>query len=374
MKLGSYITHTDKLKDEYRKSFDFIEHYGQLHMVSSEKMAEKMMDLLDLMLEAQEKGLPPEEITGKSLEDYCKNYFSDVTWLDMLKSAAKRVKYWAWVVFAVETLLLLSEAFEENFNFFTYRTDITGYLLGIMIAMSGTVLADIIGSILAKKGCYSKKIYNVTLISGTALSIALAVILGLNIQDVELLGYPLISGSLLYLLIYYIVIFISRYKKTGSLKKTQNAYESSFTQLIKEDIKGTDYSNDKSIVKIFAKRYIKKNARLAKKGKRTMTTKEYFDKTNKESRYAYTIGLIIGISVINCGGFVNSILTGEKMFETPLDLLFYVLIYAVVCFISFKFSRKIEKVTLLEQQSILNACREHNMELDEYYNMLMKDE
>lgn len=72
MKFGSYIQLTDKLNEEYRKSFDFIEHYGNIHMVSFEKMAEKMMDLIDLMLEAQEKGQSPEEITGKNLEDFCK--------------------------------------------------------------------------------------------------------------------------------------------------------------------------------------------------------------------------------------------------------------------------------------------------------------
>lgn len=72
MKFGSYIQLTDKLNEEYRKSFDFIEHYGNIHMVSFEKMVEKMMDLIDLMLEAQEKGQSPEEITGKNLEDFCK--------------------------------------------------------------------------------------------------------------------------------------------------------------------------------------------------------------------------------------------------------------------------------------------------------------
>lgn len=374
MKFGSYIQLTDKLNEEYRKSFDFIEHYGNIHMVSFEKMAEKMMDLIDMMLEAQQKGQSPEEITGKNLEDFCKNYFSDVTIWDMLKSAAKKLKYWSWVVFFCETLFMISEFSEKNFNFFTCRSDVSGYMLGIMIALSGTLLADIVGSIAAHFGCYSQKIYITTAIIGTAASIIIALLVGFSFPNAEMPGYILIIGSALYLIIYYVVVFTLRYLETGCLKKTKSSYELSFTQMVKEELKGTDYSQDISIVKAFAKRYRKKNARLTKKGRKTLTTEEYFNKNSKEVRYASSIGMLSGILLMFCIGFIESIITGEKMFETPLDVLVYIMINAVIWFLFIKFFKKIEKVSLLEQQSILKACQEQGMELDEYYNMLMKRE
>lgn len=62
------------------------------------------------------------------------------------------------------------------------------------------------------------------------------------------------------------------------------------------------------------------------------------------------------------------------MFETPLDVLVYIMINVVIWFLFIRFFKKIEKVLLLEQQSILKACQEQGMELDEYYNTLMKRE
>lgn len=190
----------------------------------------------------------------------------------------------------------------------------------------------------------------------------------------DISGYILIIGSALYLIIYYVTVFTLRYLETGCLKKTKSSYESSFTQLIKEELKGTDYSQDRSVVKAFAKRYRKKNARLTKKDRKTLTTEEYFNKNSKEVRYAYSIGVLSGILLMFCIGFIESIITGEKMFETPLDVLVYIMINAVIWFLFIKFFKKIEKVSLLEQQSILKACQEQGMELDEYYNTLMKRE
>lgn len=84
--------------------------------------------------------------------------------------------------------------------------------------------------------------------------------------------------------------------------------------------------------------------------------------------------MLSGILLMFFIGFIESIITGEKMFETPLDVLVYIMINVVIWFLFIRFFKKIEKVSLLEQQSILKACQEQGMELDEYYNTLMKRE
>lgn len=84
--------------------------------------------------------------------------------------------------------------------------------------------------------------------------------------------------------------------------------------------------------------------------------------------------MLSGILLMFFIGFIESIITGEKMFETPLDVLVYIMINVVIWFLFIRFFKKIEKVLLLEQQSILKACQEQGMELDEYYNTLMKRE
>ncbi len=118
MKLGAYISMKDKLSGSYLESFDFIEHYGELHLVTDEIMAEKMMDLMDLMLEAQENEMPVEKVVGNDLEYFCKNYFSDVSVFGIFKEAANRLRTFSWFIFIFEVLWIISEIGEEEFSFF----------------------------------------------------------------------------------------------------------------------------------------------------------------------------------------------------------------------------------------------------------------
>lgn len=178
---------------------------------------------------------------------------------------------------------MILEFFEGNFDFFTCRTDVSGYMLGIMIALSGTLLADIVGGIAAHFGCYFQKIYIATAIIGTAALIIIALLLGFRFPNAEMPGYILIIGSALYLIIYYVTVFTLRYLETGCLKKMKSSYESSFTQLIKDELKGTDYSQDMSVVKAFAKRYKKKNARSQKKAGKHLRQRNTLTKIAKKS-------------------------------------------------------------------------------------------
>lgn len=375
MKIGSYVALKDKLSGEYLEKFNYVEHYGNLRKVGSEAMAEKMMDLMDLMLEAQEKGMPAEHVVGKNIKDFCKNYFSDVTVFDMLKDAAKQVRTWSWVILVLELMFIFAEDWEGGFSFFTYKTDVSGYFFGIMIAWAGIVAADIVGIVLAKLGYYSRKVWVGVAAAGTLTALILLALFSDNEGSMKILGWPLLVFSGLYLLGYYGAIFWSRYKLTGSIRKQENEYETTFTGLVMKEMDAMDCSKELSVVKPYAKRYIRKNRRLVKKGREPLTTAEYLErqeKVNKRSVWqGFALGLIIGLGIILPVSCINS---SEPFFPGPMDVIMFILVMAGMMGLAMALvlgiTRPVNRAASKQQQALLRACRERGVELDVYYEML----
>lgn len=374
MKLGAYIGLKDKLSGEYLEKFNYVEHYGDLRKAGSEAMAEKMMDLMDLMLEAQEAGTPVEHVVGKNIKDFCKNYFSDITVFDMLKDAARQVRTLAWLILVLELLSIFAEDWEKGFSFFTYKTDISGYFFGVMIAWAGIVAADIVGIVLVKLGYYSRKVWIGVVAAGTLAALLLLGFFANSEGSMEILGWPLLTFSGFYLLAYYGVVFWSRYKLTGSLRKQKNEYETTLTGLVMEEVAVIDYSRELSVVKTYAKRYKRKNRRLVKKGKQPFTTAEYFawqDKVNKKAVWqGFALGLILGFGMIP----LSCINSSEPFFEGPMDAVLFILVIAVMIGLAMALvcgiTRPINKVSSKQQAALLRICQEKGIELDIYYEML----
>ncbi len=371
MRINSYIAMKDKLSKEYREAFDFIEHYGEMHFIGEDTMGEKMMDLMDIMLTAQEVGRSVEEITGKNIEDFCKNFFSDVTLWDMLKDRGRIVCAWAWFVFVFESLGILIEIGANRFDLFTYSTSVDGYLVGIAIAWVGIIVADIVGIILAKFGNYSKKIYTCVAVVSTTVCIVAGIVFIANSDGINVPAYIVASTAALYLLIYYAMVFYTRFKKTGSFKKPSDAYHTTFSDMVRQEAASIDYTKDKSIVRAFAKRYKRKNARLMKKGKPRMTTAEFLAREEKQSSYGTKIGFGVGLLISLFGTVGADILNHEQPFDGILDIAIYVLLMAIVLALLYKFFKKLDKVASAERHALLEACQREGIELDEFCDMLL---
>lgn len=370
MKINSYIAMKDKLNDEYRKAFDFVEHYGGLHFVGEDAMSEKMMDLMDMMLSSQNEGKNVNSIVGNNLEDFCKNFFSDVTVADMLKDIARQIRTYAWVMFIFETMGLLLESGSEGFDLFTFQSDMAGYMFGLAIAWSGIIIANIVGMILAKFGNYSRKIYIAVASVATVVSVGLVIYLISSSIEITAPAFPLAAVSGAYLLIYYAVLLYKRYTATGTFKKPYDAYHMSFGSMIRQEEAKADYAKDKSVVKAFAKGYKKNKARLIKKGQPVKTTAEYFANQEKINRLSQTIGLAIGL-LIGISGTFGNIIEGENAFESVPDMLIYVLVIALVVYLIYRFAHSIDRVAAAERRAILAACQKEGVELDEYCDMLL---
>lgn len=369
MTVQKYLTMKDQLQSGYLEKFNFVEYYGQIHRVSEDVMGEKMMDLMDLMLEAQSNGVPVEQVIGTNTADFCKNFFSDITVVDTLKNAARRMRYFAWVLFVLESLFLLSEMGRDGFQFFTYRTTVNGYFIGLASGWCGLALADLTSIVLAKLGNYSRRVWVWVAVCCTVLSGALAIALFCHVGDILLPGHPIVILSAGYLLAYYAVTMWKRYHATGSLRKPRSFYETSFSGFVREEIKKTDYSKDLFVVKTFAKRYKRANAWRYRRGKEPLTTQAYFERVNRQSRYAGGIGYTVGIGLC----IILDLLSGEMVFDSVQELGIFLLFSCGVVLVIRHFMKKVEKIARIEQTAVLAACQERGVEVDAYYEILLAE-
>lgn len=69
------LSMAEKLKGDYRKVFEKADMYSILSSENEEAGDEKMMNLYDLLLEAQSNEKPVEKIVGTDIETFCKDYF-----------------------------------------------------------------------------------------------------------------------------------------------------------------------------------------------------------------------------------------------------------------------------------------------------------
>lgn len=70
------ISMADKLKGDYRKVFEKADMYATVAGGEVETQDEKMMNLFDLLMQAQYEEKPIDKIVGSDIEEFCMNYFS----------------------------------------------------------------------------------------------------------------------------------------------------------------------------------------------------------------------------------------------------------------------------------------------------------
>ena len=69
------ISMAEKLRGDYRKAFEKADMYCVISSENEEAADDKMMNLYDCLLEAQNNEKPIEKIIGKDIEKFCKEYF-----------------------------------------------------------------------------------------------------------------------------------------------------------------------------------------------------------------------------------------------------------------------------------------------------------
>lgn len=241
MKFGTYMIYVDKLEGEYKEAFQFVEHYADIHLIGGHYKNEKLMDLLDMMMQAQKQETPVENVVGKSQEQFAKDFYSDVTLASLSEDFFSKLKNWAWLIVLFEGLMIVSSMGDEGFNLFIFKADMSGYLQGVLIAYMGILLADVISIILAKFNYYNEKLTIGMMIGFTLVTIAAYIYMGVKDITISVRSFPVMICSAFYLLIYYVAVLLYRVKKTGSIKKVKDEYDTSFGGLVKAELESNNF-------------------------------------------------------------------------------------------------------------------------------------
>jgi len=275
----SYSWHKDKLKGEYLQTFDKIELYGQVDKISPEIYEERMMDLLDMFLSAQENGKPVEKLVGTDIEGFCETYFTDEgTLWDKAKRFPKRWVSIMWCMFVLEVIPFIFNIFSEDMtSIWELQSDMAPFLTGFFI---GVVVLGLFTLIVRPFVFKLKWLTTNKYLAAFFILFVAGVIGSMKVYERFEINVPsiiVILISVFYLAIYYFVRGILNKKKYGTFRKPKDEFKISFWGEVNKQIEA-------DMPKELKKRYIKKNNKLVKKGKPSLTPEEFTEKIRKEAK------------------------------------------------------------------------------------------
>lgn len=303
---NSYSYYTDKLEGKYKSTFCDIETYGWTVDMDGILYEEKMSELLDIFINAQEENKEIDLIVGKDINSFCENFFSEVPKTSRIKEFFDTVKRMAWILVIFDGIDILLELSEEK----TATSDIGGF---IFIFICTYAISRLI-AIATRKFFYNKlKIkYKTrrTLIIATQIvcTVIIFMVAFINLRDVVVIpSYIEVGIAAVYLVIYYIF----NYKR---LKKDK--LERGKAELI-ENI---DISEE------MLNKFDKLNKKRVKKGKTPLTMDEF---VAKEEKFTNKIPLINKMYLVlpvpfTIIGFIITLISDG--FESNLDMAIFVAI------------------------------------------------
>lgn len=103
----SYAFYTDKLNPEYKSVFDQVEMYVAMQNIDETTLEERLSDLLDIFLSAQEAGKPVQKIVGNNIEQFCKAFCSDFGVKNRILRILDGLKSTAWLFFVISVIDIL---------------------------------------------------------------------------------------------------------------------------------------------------------------------------------------------------------------------------------------------------------------------------
>jgi DNA-binding ferritin-like protein (Dps family) len=282
------------LKGEYKEAFSKIDLYGSMDNIDNDIYEDRIMNLYDMFVEAQNEGKPVEKIIGNDIEEFCKEYYKCEEKNHTFKRILGKLAYIMTIIFIYSLIdyVILSE---ESTPYMECTVDFLPVFVGFGI---GFILA-LFGKLINKYITFKQKNIKPLLYYFIVLVIfVVGIIAGLAIfKDINI-GVPLhlvllISGA--FSILYYVVSAVLTYKKHGTLK-TKNKKEQQERKEFEKDL--SFQSGIKDVASGMAFRYKRHAKKNKKKGKEF--TQEDFEKImqkeiDSEKGYNIFMGVIFAI-------------------------------------------------------------------------------
>lgn len=342
-----------QLHGEYREVFESAHVYATLKNIENAFSHDKMLELYDLLLTAQNDKKPVSKLIGSDVNRFCKDYFSDYTLAERLRFMPVSLYRVSWFVLVLELIELFAAEVPMR-DFFSFKADMSGYGAGALVAALAYLITD---AVLIPVYNRNRKVK-----PGVWYGIVLAVMIALIAASVALSGkltlmlpvWPFLLGSGLYLIVYIIVRAIWRYKNYGTVINTRKQLE-----------KDSYYRNleDRDLEKILLQTWQKQFLRRQKKGK--STEEGYLSELKKneavEEKLLRYVGPLIYVALCVCA-VVQVASEGSGFWDT---LAFAALISAVAFFI-YRWLYKIEAKNAALRKKHIARCEQQGKTMPEY--------
>lgn len=313
----SYGFYIDKLQGEYLETFKQIDSYVTAERIDEDTQEEYMGQLLDAFLIAQQEEKPVAKIVGNDIERFCKSFCEDFTWKNKIWAAIDTWKNFAWVIFIMSTLEVLSVLYAmsvsggREINFWTepYEFNFVGYFLAFMLAsICVSVLGRFIRKAMFQRKKISMRVWQIINWFGTGVIflLMLAILFSEETNFIQFPGWMLMLGSGVVLMIYYVL----NRKRVKERRESKVKFWDKVAEGVVEDVP-----------KVKVERFEHINKRRSRRGKMALSWNEYVLKEDKEYQIAMKLDWIIKVlPVLIVGGSVWNDISNQN-FESWVDLL-----------------------------------------------------
>ena len=352
------ISMAEQLSGDYRTVFERADIYSTTVGGTEENKDERMMELYDLLMEAEHQNKPIEKLVGSDIELFCKNFFEEERTQNQFVEVVSVIYRIACVLLVYTIIDLL---FAEN------QSDILPLVVGII----GGTIADAIARYWLKPIVFKNKKIKPIVYYFMIIAIFLGSVTGFLIvtynYNIEINTWWLFVISGAYVAGYLLVRSIWRYKKYGSILKV-NREERRIKKEFNREL------NEKSLIKPSAEgmaiRFRRIRKRKQKIGKTEFTFQEFAQKIRREEAQIKTTNIIFAIiiaAIVLIPG--TSMMLNETILEGLIFMGILGVIESFVCYSSVKSNKKLMKIQL----QILEECEKRDIDIIEYVEEIKKN-
>lgn len=352
----------EQLKGEYKKVFEKADLYGVLEGLNKDVYEDKLMNLYDLLIEAQYEGKAVEKIVGNDLKSFCKEYFKD----------DEHKKWWVEILgrlFRVMVTLLILEGIElavalSDGQKLLYTTvDVSAFVYGFIVAY----IFDGVVNVVVKPMIFKKKIKPMVYYLGILIIWLFAIVGGWVLfggYELEIPVLPIVLVSGCYVLVYLLVTMLYRYKKLGRITKLDKEEKRAKKEFDKEI---SDKYLEKPTVSAMASKFKRINKRYLKKGKGELTQEEFAENVRVEEckMKKFEKWLIL----FAWGGVIVSAVK-EMIINSIFDALIWTAIMGVFIFFACRFLVRTNRESSETRLRVLEECEKLGITIVEYKQRL----
>lgn len=347
------IAMAEQLSGEYRSAFERADIYSFTAKKTEEYIDEKMMELYNLLIKAEKNNQPIEEVIGNDIELYCKNFFVEEKKRYTLKEALDSLFAIMCGLLIYTLLQLLLEEKQSNLLPF-----VAGFAAGGVVE----VLAKYWLQPVVFKNKKIKPIVYYFSILGAFLGCFIGMLILSYKYNVTIQTWWLFGISAIYVLVYFVIRSIWRYKKYGSIfghsseEKMNKEFKKDFNKELQEK------TMTKAVAQAMASRFRRIRKRKQKRG-REYTFEDFAQLIRKEEKITkrgnWVFIIITALMVVVPG--INIMVE-----ETLFDGFIFILIMGVFEYFICRLVVKSNIDSMKTQLSLIEECEQSNIDILEY--------